>query len=429
MAESTSTAWRSLLFYQVYVRNFSEDGNFKAVEKELKRIKDLGTDVLYLLPVHPIGVKNRKGTLGSPYSIKDYRAINEELGTMDDFQSLIKATHAAGMKCMIDIVFNHTSYDSWLFEHHKEWFYQNEKGEYTNRVADWWDITDLDFKNEGLHQYLIDTLVMYTQMGVDGYRFDVANFLPLSFFKKAKAAISAIDPDTIWLSESTHGHFTKMMRDRGFDALSEGEIYQVFDLAYDYDYHPHYEGFIKGEKPLRPLIDFLTHQDEIYPANYIKLRNLENHDFGRVAGYLKADKTLLKAWHAFSFMQKGATMIFMGGEYSDAKHPDLFNKDVMDRSGDDLSDWIRTLKAITNHEVFYRGAVTYGMAEGHDVATVHYQKGSSSLYGVFNLAKASGTLAVPIEDGTYTDQLTGKSLEIKHGKMSIPTSAIIIKTP
>lgn len=428
MAENTPLHYRSLLLYQVYVRNYSEAGNFKAVEKDLKRIKDLGTDVLYLLPVHPIGVKNRKGTLGSPYSIKDYRAINEELGTMEDFQDLIQATHDHGMKIMMDIVFNHTSYDSWLFEHHKEWFYQNPKGEYTNKVADWWDITDLDYKDKKLYTYLIETLVMYAKMGVDGFRWDVANLLPLDFLKQAREAVLNVDPDSIWLSETTHGHFTKTIRDQGFYALSEGEIFQTFDMAYDYDYHPQYEGYLKKEKPLQSLVDFLTLQDEIYPANYIKLRNLENHDFGRVAGHLKSDKTLLKAWHAFSFFQKGATMIYMGGEYSDPKHPDLFNKDVIDLTGENLSEWIVKLKKITEEDTFYEGAVTYQKDPDFDVVTTHYQKGSKALLGVFNLSKASGQIKVPFDDGTYQDALSGQTITVKHGQLPIPTSAMILKT-
>lgn len=428
MAENTPLTLRSLMFYQVYVRNYSEAGNFKAVEKDLKRIKDLGTDVLYLLPVHPIGIKNRKGTLGSPYSIKDYRAINEELGTMQDFQDLIDATHQHDMKIMMDIVFNHTSYDSWLFENHKEWFYQNPQGEYTNKVADWWDITDLDYHDPKLNQYLIDTLLMYTKMGVDGFRWDVANLLPLSFLKAARETILKEDPDSIWLSETTHGYFTKSIRDRGFYALSEGEIFQAFDMAYDYDYHPYYEGYLKKEKSLASLVDFLTLQDEIYPANYVKLRNLENHDFGRVAGHLNGDKTLLKAWHAFSFLQKGSTMVYMGGEYSDAKLPDLFNKDVIDRTGEDLSGWIKNLKKVTEDDTFYEGAVTYQKVPDVDVVYTHYQKGQKALLGVFNLAKASGSIEVPLDDGTYQDALSHQTITIKHGKMPIPTSAVVLKT-
>ena len=427
MAQNTKKTLRNTLFYQVYVRNYSDAGTLKAAESDLPRIKDLGTDILYLLPVHPIGEKNRKGTLGSPYSIQDYRAINPELGTMEDFKDLIEATHQSGMKLMMDIVFNHTSYDSWLFEHHKEWFYQNEAGEYTNRVADWWDITDFDYgKDKALYDYLIETLVMYTEMGVDGFRFDVANILPLDFLEAARNKVLAVNPDSIWLSETTHGHFTKTIRDEGFDALSEGEIYRVFDMSYDYDAHPFFEGFLKGEKPLQAYIDFLNLQEEIYPANYIKMRNLENHDFGRVAGMVK-DPDALKAWHAFSFFARGSAMIYMGGEFSDPKHPDLFDKDVMDRTGEDLTSWIQPLRKLLAHPLVINGALTYQKAEGKDVIVTEYTNKTSQLIGIFNVSNATGDIPVNLPDGTYNDLLHQGNLVVKNGLISLPKTAVVIE--
>ena len=423
MANNTSKSLRNTMLYQVYVRNYSNAGTFQAVKDDLTRIKDLGTDVLYLLPVHPIGVKNRKGGLGSPYSIQDYRAMNAELGTMDDFQALIKSTHDAGMKFMMDIVFNHTSYDSWLFEHHKEWFYQNEAGEYTNRIADWWDITDFDYsQSKDLDTYLIDTLVMYAKMGVDGFRFDVANILPLSFLHAAREEVLKVDPDSIWLSETTHGFFTKMIRDQGFSALSEGEIYRVFDMSYDYDLHPYFEGYLKGEKPLQAFVDFLNMQEEIYPENYIKMRNLENHDFGRIAGMVKNPNTL-KAWHALSFFLRGSTLIYMGGEYSDPHLPDLFDKDVIPRDGEDLSDWIRTLRKVTDDDALSHGAVTYTNANGG--VEVTYTHGEKTMVGLFNLSDAKGHAHLSVPDGTYKDLLHGELVTVKDGQTAWPMSAII----
>lgn len=427
MALNTQVALRKKMLYQVYVRNFSEEGTLKAVEKDLTRIKELGTDVLYLLPVHPIGQKNRKGTLGSPYSIQDYRAINPELGTMEDFQSLIDQTHQHGMTLMMDIVFNHTSYDSVLLSEHKEWFYQNEKGAYTNRVADWWDITDFDYtQSHDLYDYLIDTLLIYTRMGVDGFRFDVANVLPLDFLKEARAKVLAVNPASIWLSETTHGHFTKMMRDKGFEALSEGEIYQVFDMSYDYDVHPFFEGYLKKENSLDKYIEYLRLQEEIYPSNYIKLRNVENHDFGRLAGLVKTLNPL-KAWHALSFVLKGATMIYMGGEFADAKHPDLFNKDVMDVSGPDLTGWIQAAKAVSEDSLVFRGVVHYSKPADKDILMVHYRLNDSQLIGVFNVNEETGSLALDWPDGTYTDLLTHKDVVVKLGHIESPKSAIILK--
>ena len=427
MARNTKKDLRKMMLYQVYVRNYSEDGTFNALTKDLDRIKDLGTDILYLLPVHPIGKKNRKGILGSPYSIQDYREINDELGTMDDFKNLIQETHEKGMKLMMDIVFNHTSYDSWLFENKKEWFYQNEKGEYTNRVADWWDITDLDYsKDKALWDYLIETLVMYTKMGVDGFRFDVANILPLKFLEEAREAVLKVNPDSIWLSETTHGFFTKTMRDKGFMCLSEGEIFNVFDMAYDYDLHPFFEGYLKKEKPLERYVEFLNTQDEIYPDNYIKMRNLDNHDFGRIAGMVSNEDTL-KAWHALNFFLKGSKMLYMGAEYSHPKLPDLFNKDVITRNGEDLSGWIKTLSQIAKTDALAFGAVEYSKDRTKDVIIIRYHHKSENYLGIFNVNQEEGLLELSIPDGNYIDLLSEKEVQVNMNQTDIPKSAIIFK--
>ena len=158
MAQNTSKNLRNQIIYSIYVRNYSGEGTFAAVERDLERIRDLGTDIIWLMPVHPLGVKNRKGSLGSPYAIRNYREINPEFGTLQDFRSLVDRIHELGMKCMIDVVYNHTSPDSWLAEHHPEYFYRKPDGKMGNRVGDWTDVVDLDYGNRELWDYQIETL-------------------------------------------------------------------------------------------------------------------------------------------------------------------------------------------------------------------------------------------------------------------------------
>ena len=124
MATQTKLELRNQVMYSVYVRNYSEAGTFQAVEQDLDRIQKLGVDVIWFMPIHPVGEKAKKGQLGSPYAIKNYREINPEFGTMEDFKSVVDAIHAKGMKCIIDVVYNHTSPDSWLVENHPEFFYK-----------------------------------------------------------------------------------------------------------------------------------------------------------------------------------------------------------------------------------------------------------------------------------------------------------------
>ncbi len=185
MSRMTNIDLRNLFIYQVYVRNHTDEGTFNAFDKDLDRIKDLGVDIVYFLPIHEIGQKQKKGNLGCPYSIKDYNSINHEYGTIEDFKTTIKEIHSRGMKVMIDVVYNHTSYDSKLLEEHPEYFYKKD-GQFANRVGDWWDITDLDYSvSKNLWTELIDTLVYWARLGVDGFRWDVASLLPFDFLDMA----------------------------------------------------------------------------------------------------------------------------------------------------------------------------------------------------------------------------------------------------
>ena len=166
MAENTNQNLLHQVIYSVFVRNHTKEGTFRALEGDLDRLHGLGADIIWLMPIHPIGTEGRKGTLGSPYAIQDYRGVNPEYGTREDFIHLVDAIHRRGMKCIIDVVYNHTSPDSVLAHTHPEYFLRDAAGKPTRKVADWWDVVDLDYSNRNLWTYQIDTLkpVSYTHL-------------------------------------------------------------------------------------------------------------------------------------------------------------------------------------------------------------------------------------------------------------------------
>ncbi len=184
MANDTKIDLRKQMIYSIFVRNYSPEGNFEGVRKDLDRIKDLGTDIIWLLPIQPSGKekRKRKGILGSPYAISDYRAINPEYGTMEDFKRLCDDVHAKGMKIIIDCVYNHTSPDSVQAKEHPDWFYHKKDGSFGNKVGDWSDVIDLDYSHKDLWKYQAETLVMWAKY-VDGFRCDVAPMVPVDFWK------------------------------------------------------------------------------------------------------------------------------------------------------------------------------------------------------------------------------------------------------
>lgn len=424
--EKTKPSLRNLVIYQVYVRDYSEAGTFKALSEDLDRIAALGVDFVYLLPIHPIGEANRKGTLGCPYSIRDYRAINPELGTIDDFRRLVDAVHEHKLKLMIDIVFNHTARDSRLLKEHPEWFHTNEKGEYVSRVADWWDVCDFDYtKDKALWEELSNTLAVYADIGVDGFRMDVASLVPLDFWNAARKTISKDYRDIIWLSESVHGPFCKYMRDRGFECASEGEIFQVFDLAYDYDVYPYLEAHLSGKGTLRAYLESLARQDEIYPKNYVKLKYLENHDTMRIAERLHGDLDKIYNWMGFLFFQKGATMLYNGQEFVARKKLSLFEKETIDRHKD-ISGFIRKLTSIKKRRAFAEGIYQIHFPEIDGVAHITYEDDKTLFVGLFNLALAEGEVNTGLKDGTYRNYLNGKTLKVRKGLVRLTKEPLIL---
>lgn len=426
MSIFTNKDLRNLLFYQVYVRNHSKEGTFKALENDLDRIRDLGVDYLYLIPIHKIGQKQKKGDLGCPYSIQDYRSINPEYGTLEDFQDLIKATHDKNMKVMIDIVFNHTSHDSVLLEEHPEYFYKNEEGQFANRVGDWWDITDLDYTNDiGLWEELIDTLEYWAKMGIDGFRWDVSSLLPLEFLEEAHERLLDINPNIVFLSESVHGGFTQYLRNQGFACLSESEIYNVFDIAYDYDVHPYFVDYLEGKLPFKRYVEEVKRQECVYPDNYVKLRNLENHDYGRFAPMVKNDVNKINNWVSLMFFQKGASMIYAGQERLDNNRPSLFDKDLVNWDGEDISPLISKLASITKNKIFSYGFHDIRVVE-QDLFIGEYRYLDRELVGIFNVGLEEGTFDISIPDGTYTNIITDKKFTVKDGMMDLIKDPIMV---
>ena len=174
MAVSTPLKYREWMIYEVFIRNHFPKGTIKSLIDDIPRIKQLGMNVVWLMPFYPIGRKDRKGCLGSPYAIMDYRQVDPELGTLEDFRQLSETVHANGMKLMIDIVFHHVSPDSRIATDHPEWIRRDTEGHFLRKVPDWSDIVDLDYAQPELWDYLIESLMFWLEAGTDGFRCDVA---------------------------------------------------------------------------------------------------------------------------------------------------------------------------------------------------------------------------------------------------------------
>lgn len=430
MAHDTQLTWRNQMIYCVFVRNFSELGTFEAVQADLPRIKKMGTDIIWLLPFYPIGQQARKGSMGSPYAIQDYRKIDPAHGTESSLQQLVAACHELGMKVIIDIVYNHTSPDSWLVHNHPEWFYYKDNGQRGNKVGDWSDIVDLDYRHADLWTYQIDTLCYWATI-VDGFRCDVAALVPLPFWLEAQRRVAEVNPDCLWLAESVHGHFARDMREAGHVGLSDSELYQAFDMTYDYDVQDLFDGYLAGAVSLERYIDGLAQQDYVYPANYIKLHYLENHDQPRIAQRIN-DAQTMKHWIAFSCFQRGAVLFYNGQERMAHHTPSLFEREVIDwQAGTDLSEWISTCVSAMKKYLPESGRYRLLADEETNTVVLTHRTDSCTIVAITTLRpQPTGVLTQHgLADGTYRNVLTGASLTIQNGIYPLGADPVLVVVP
>ncbi len=430
MAKNTNLNLRNQMIYQVFPRQYSEKSNFSGVTMDLDRIKGLGTDILYLLPIHPIGQKNKKGDLGCPYSIYNYREICSDLGTLEDFKVLINETHKRGMKLMIDVVYNHTSRDSHLLQTHPEWFYKNKKGEFANRVGEWWDVTDLDYSKEGLKEELIDTLCYWAKMGVDGFRCDVASLVPTKFWIEARTKLEEINPDIILLAESVHLGFVKYIRDCGFEAGSDCELYEAFDMEYDYDIYPYYENYVQNGTGLKDWLNALLEQESRYPKNYIKSHCLENHDFKRAAEFV-SDEVKLRNLNALIFFLKGITFIYQGQEACDKKLESLFDIDLVNWENYNkygIADLIKKCAELKKDPLFREGKYNIIISD-LELAHITYESDEEIMICIANLGNLAQHYNIGLKEGVYTNLFNGSDVVVNGNSEIVLTSdPLVIKT-
>ena len=427
MALNTDPRLQNQVIYSVYVRAHTPEGSFRAVAEDLDRIRALGADIIWFMPIHPIGVEGKKGSLGCPYANRDYRTVNPAYGTMEDFRDLVDKIHRRGMKVLIDVVYNHTSPDSNLYHEHPEFFYRLPDGRPGNKAGDWSDVIDLDYTVPALWDYQIESLCMWAKI-VDGFRCDVASLVPLDFWKKARAEVAKVNPGCIWLAESVHALFANRVRAMGFHAARDTELFDAFDMEYDYDIWEGFERFVTGRGPLSGYLELLNIQQAMYPDNYNKMRCLENHDQPRIASRV-SDPLALENFTAMLYFLKGATLLYAGQEFACTHRPSLFEQEVFPRdTGRDLSPLLRKLAEVKR----LLGADDAFFADGDDescIALMERVNGDGRKLGVFSLRGKAGEIAVDLPDGNYVNRIDNSAVTVKGGKLVSSGKPIVLILP
>ena len=311
-AARSSPDWvKDAVIYEIFPRNYSQKGDFNSITADLDRLKNLGVTVLWLMPIHPIGKLKAKGTIGSPYAVRDYYAINPDYGTADDLKKLVAEAHKRGLKVIIDIVANHTSWDSVLMKT-KAFYTQNERGEIIPPVPDWADVADLNYNNAELRKYMIEMLKMWVRdFDLDGFRCDVAGFVPTDFWETARAEVDKIKPDTIWLAEWE----------------SPDLLVKAFDLDYSWANHSVLADVLFGRKPASEIRKTWETDTAKNPRGALRMRFSDNHDERRAIARFGERGAL--AAQALVFTMDGIPMFYNGMEAGDSTEsgaPALFEK-------------------------------------------------------------------------------------------------------
>ena len=425
MAANTDISLRSAVIYSIYIRSHTPEGTFLSIIPDLDRIHALGTDIIWLMPIHPIGEKNKKGSLGCPYANRDYRSINPCYGTMEDFKTLVCAIRDRGMKCMIDVVYNHTSPDAVLVSEHPDFYFRKPDGNFGNKTADWTDVIDLDYRNRALWDYQIESLRMWAGI-VDGFRCDVASLIPVDFWLRAREAVTEINPGCIWLAETVHGSFNVFNRIQGYCAGTDSEMFSAFDMEYDYDIRDVFDRYIRGKAPLSLWLEALNLQETAYPDNYIKMRCLENHDQPRIASLVE-DEKVLQNLTAMLFFLKGSTLLYAGQEYRNRHLPSLFEKEVFLRDeARNQSSFLSRLAFVKKNVLSCRDYFTAVADDKTNTAILYRDDGKIKKLGVFSLSGKHNTINVNFKNGDYGNLITGETVTIQDGKLHTSGDPIII---
>jgi glycosidase len=412
------TNLRSTSIYQIFPRNYTEEGTLQAAAKNLTEVKDLGFDYVYLTPVHPIGKMRRKGSLGSPYAIADYRSVDPLLGGEEGLRVFIDSAHGLGLGVIMDVVYNHTSPDSVLVQEHPEWFWKGSDGKPGPRIADWSDVADLDYSKKELWEYQIASLEQWVRFGADGFRCDVASLIPVAFWIEARRRITLIRP-MLWLAESVHKEFVTSCRRNGLYAASDPELHAAFDLSYDYDGRQELEEAWRGEKSLGYYLRHLEVQEALYPADAVKLHCLENHDQARAASRFGRGERL-RSWTLFTMLLPGAFMAYMGEELAMKRHIGLFDKESMKSEEGDSSFKSFFAKALALTTRIKKEAPFFDaclLAEG--VVVVKRSGPRASYTAVLNLDGRTGWVKLPIGTELAGESVFGQKAKLGSDGLSL----------
>ena len=394
----THPVWcKTATIYQINTRQFTPEGTFRAAQAQLPRLKNLGADILWLMPIHPIGVKNRKGTLGSPYSVRDYYGVNSEFGNLDDFKQFVHAAHDHGMHVILDWVANHTAWDNPLTVEHPDWYACDWKGDF--RPTPWWDwpdIIDLDYRQSAVRHYMTQAMTHWVrETGIDGYRCDVAGFVPTDFWNDVRRALEAIKP-VFMLAE---------WEDRDLHTAA-------FDMTYAWSWYDAVHNISMGKADVKSLFVYYSWNEKAYTPDSLRMTFVSNHDKNAWDGTeFEQFGAGLKPAMVLSVIGEGLPLVYNGQEAGNTRRLQFFEKDPIDWYTHPNGELYRHLFACKKaHSALWNGACGARMIHvpnSADSAVLSFvrQNERDKVFAVINFSAHSQivTFSGGLDHGHYTE--------------------------
>lgn len=407
VSEIIHPGWtKDAVLYEVNIRQFTPEGTFNAFASHLPRLKSLGIDILWLMPIHTIGVKNRKEALGSYYSVKDYTGINPEFGTIADFKALLEKAHELGFHLIIDWVPNHSSWDNPLTEHHPEFYVKDSTGSFIPPIGtDWTDVIQFDWSNNGLHDYMIEALKFWVNLGVDGFRVDHPHKTPPEFWARARRELEKIRPVLMLAENEDQTAF-----------LEKG-----FDMNYSWELHHLMNRVASGKDSVTVLGKYYRKELSVFPQNVYRLVFLDNHDENSWNGTITSRMGEAQyPFAVFLFTTRGVPLLYNGQEVCLDKSLRFFTRDTIKWDTCTLTLFYRRLIALKkSNSALWNGEWggtmdTIKTNSPHSVFAFYRQKGENRVVVFLNLRGKSVNIKPETKEikGIYTDYFSSERVEI-----------------
>ncbi len=392
------------VIYEANIRQYSEEGSFKAFTKDIPELKKLGVKILWVMPIYPISTTKSKGSLGSYYAISDYTKVNPEFGTIEDFRELVKTAHDNGIYVILDWVANHTGWDHVWLKEHPEYYTKDKEGNITHTVdTDWTDVADLNYDNQEMREQMRKDMIYWIkEEGVDGFRCDVAGMVPVDFWDKTVAEIKKIKP-VFMLAEGWEPEL----------------LVNAFDMGYGWDTHHKMNDIAQGKANAKEWDKRMTQIDTMYAKDDILMNFTSNHDENSWNGTVRermGDGAAMFA--ALSYVAPGMPLIYSGQEYDMNKRLLFFEKDTIIKKKGKFFPLYEKLGKLKNTNPALNGgkkAASYTRIKTSDdknILAFKREKEGNKVLFIANMTKEPVKFDIEYK-GKFKDYLSEEVVELK----------------